>query len=746
MSWPALEAIVRDGQSALTMPGLAEKVRRVQQAATPEERAQALGAVADTIAATGEFTPWIVNLAAAPNPVARQLAMMLTGRSVSPLPAEALGAVQPLLRDRTIPEDDILAAALGMLRSTGLRGPGTREVLRSVIAGRGKARALSRLSLLEQRLGSFPVLKRLRSRVEKRVRLRCPRCRVKLRRPAMVQHLWEQHGLLFHEHRVREPWSLVDEWIGEHARDRAAGALNRATELARQLDPQNGLLRVQRLLLAHGVVDVDALRSLQAEARRQHGALCPRCYAVAVVPDERMPPRLNVSHGRLTAPGYWVEVSERGFVPRLEIETPRGMIYSGHEPGRQLTRTGATLVLAGPPVLAAMVLAVLLGLWDVPSFLPVVAALLAGLLAWLFVRSRWRPRVRPLDRAVSHAWNILAPRLHADGFFLEDSTFLGGLCLASIGRSRPLDRRNSLDRISQLTEKAVLARTAPAGHLAALWRLAAEDAAAAGRDPVAVTAEQIGRSLSGRLPVAFAEQLLKQWESPCWTPGNLARLRVILCDRAFEAGLEIADLLELGRMAPALGAALGTHDAEQLARLRLLWSLRPARPWDRCGPASTVFELASYPTLGGQNLAACPDLLFFQSIPKEDWESETLPPILVSGRGLVFEGKLFPEPPGAIEVRATRFPRGGYELIVGRQRFPFRRDPEPVLRRLENWFYYYFRDFLPQVAAVRGWRSPGTADKLRAREAVTCPECNQAFLPCMGEIGLKVEMAEERAS
>ena len=66
---------------------------------------------------------------------------------------------------------------------------------------------------------------------------------------------------------------------------------------------------------------------------------------------------------------------------------------------------------------------------------------------------------------------------------------------------------------------------------------------------------------------------------------------------------------------------------------------------------------------------------------------------------------------------------------------------EPILRRLENWFYYYFRDFVPQVGAVHGWRSPGAADRLRAKEVSTCSECHQSFLPCLGEIGLAVDVA-----
>ncbi|HMC65570.1 MAG TPA: hypothetical protein VKI65_11585 [Gemmataceae bacterium] len=742
MSWQALEAIVRDGQSALAMPGLAEQVRRVQEAATPEERTRALATVADTIMATGDSTPWIVYLAAAENPVARHLAVLLAGRSIGSLPEEAMAAIRPLLRDRAIPEDAILAATLGLLRTTGLKGLPTRAVLRALVAGRGKARALARLRQLEQRLGSFPSLRRLRSRVERRVPLRCPRCRVKLRRPAMVHHLWDEHRLLLHDHRVREPWGLIEDWVAEHGRTGDRAALDRAIQLAQQMEPERGLFRVQRMLLAHGIENSEARRELLAEAQRQHASLCPRCFAPVAVRHEGLPQPLNVWHGRLTAPGYRVEVSEVGMAPRLKIDTPGGVVYRGREPGRGLTRKGAVILLAGPPVLLALLLAVLFNVWDRPVMLPVLATLLAGLLAWLLVGTWWRPQTHPLDRAITHAWQLLVPRLAAKEPSQEDAAFLGALALTSIGHGRPNERRSSLEGLLKQTEKSVMARRVSPGNLAALWRLAVEDAASLGRDPVPLVVQQAGQSLGGPLPLAFAEQLLRDWESGCWTTGNLARLRVLLCERAFEAGLEVADLVELGRIAPGLGAALGTSEPEQLARLRLLWSLRPLRPWDRCGKASTAFELAGYLTLGGEHLAACPDLLFFQNVPSEDWQTGPWPPILICGRGIVFQETVFTQPPTSMDVRAKRLYRGGgYELLVGQQRFAFRHDPEPILRRLENWFYYYFRDFVPQVGAVHGWRSPGAADRLRAKEVSTCSECHQSFLPCLGEIGLAVDVA-----
>ncbi len=94
-----------------------------------------------------------------------------------------------------------------------------------------------------------------------------------------------------------------------------------------------------------------------------------------------------------------------------------------------------------------------------------------------------------------------------------------------------------------------------------------------------------------------------------------ARLRILVADQAFEAGFEVADLLGAGQMAPALAALLRISDPDGLAALRLLWSLRPTRPWFRCGLSRTVFELATEPQ-SAELLASYPDLLLVQDSPE----------------------------------------------------------------------------------------------------------------------------------
>jgi hypothetical protein len=215
----------------------------------------------------------------------------------------------------------------------------------------------------------------------------------------------------------------------------------------------------------------------------------------------------------------------------------------------------------------------------------------------------------------------------------------------------------------------------------------------------------------------------------------LSRLRVLLCDRAFEAGLEVQDLVEIGRIVSPLGAALQTDDPNGLAQLRLLWSLRPTRPWDRFGRSTTVFELAADPDAGMTRLARYPDLLL---------TFEDRPLIHLCVRGIVFMDTIFNNPPQTIEVVSRHmFPDRGFELFLDRHSFRFPTEPDAVARRLERLFRYWEQEIRPQVQAVRRWRSPVVSKTLRAQNAVPCPECHKPVLAKIGEVGISMEVAPD---
>jgi hypothetical protein len=516
--------------------------------------------------------------------------------------------------------------------------------------------------------------------------------------------------------------------------------LERCRIVGRRIDPVNGLTRVYRLLLARGIDDPEARRGLLEDAKLHHAAVCPSCYAAVPVPHELRPFQLVRRAGRLAAGGYSVEVHEDGWRPRLEARTPQRLVFRGPEPGRRWTLRGAVLLFVGPLVGLALVAALVPARWvRVPPVAPVAILLGVALLVYLRVRAAWSAVAPSAERMTEYAWQLLAPALHEGRFVPDDSAFLAGLALAS----RDREGEELLPDMLRWTEKAVAAGEAPPGHLAALRRRHVEVAVARGADGVRLVTDLLARCFEGRLALAFAEHLLDDWRCEWWTPANLARLRVLLCDRAFEAGFEVQNLLDAGRTAPSLGAVLRTDEPHALAALRLLWSLRPGRPWDRCGPVTTVFELAGDPDQAAL-LGKEPDVLLVQEEP--DWlvvgdgGQGALGParILLVTRGVRLQEVLFTEPPPAIEVLTKSL---GYELVLGKHPFRSPDDLEPLALRMERWFRYAFNDFLPATAAALGWQSPDRAAILRAWGAVPCPQCQREVLARVGEIGIGLDEA-----
>jgi hypothetical protein len=735
-AYAVLERIARAEYRRGAGPFLASALGPALGRVAPRRLSAVCAALAGAIAARPSARAVALFLAADGGAAGRRLALALGARLPAPLERRVVRALRPLLGDRHLPAEAQIAAAAALLRTTGDDGPRAKRLLRALVAGRSKVKAVDRLRRLEARVGPAPAVQALRRHLEDRIRMRCPRCHVQMRRPAMIEHLWAEHGLLLQGERVREPWPLIEEWLDAAGPGGDAEVVKRCRALAEQIDPREGTRRLQRLLLARGVEDAEARRALLAEAAEQRASLCPRCYALVPVPRDEPPRPMSVSRGRLSVNGYRVEVSEAGFVPHVEFETPAGLRRRERLPGRRLTRRAAVLLLAGPPVLLALALALVnLGIGPLP---PVAGLLLLALLLALGVRLFWRPGPPPDGLAVDHAWGRLAPRLHAEGFSLEDSAFLASLALASLSRGRPEARREALGRLLRLTERVVGAGFGGAHALAALRRLAVADAARAGKDRVLLTVAEVDSCFHGKLPLAYAEGLLEGRREDGWSRGERARLRVLLCDSAFDAGFEVADLLEAGAAAPALEAVLG-GDPDGLARLRLLWSLRATRPWDRHGEADTAFDLAG-DAAWQDLLGRYPDLLLRHPLPPRFAEAPGGPAhLLLCGRGVVFHGTVLTRPPRVVEVTERRSGRGGYELVVDDHRFPFDSNPDAAAARLERWCRYHFEEFVPLVADVHRWPSPDATAILRAWGAVRCPDCRRSLLPRPGEVGVSLE-------
>src|SRR5262249_35189516 len=243
-----------------------------------------------------------------------------------------------------------------------------------------------------------------------------------------------------------------------------------------------------------------------------------------------------LSHGRLSAAGYRVQVREKGVFPYLEIATPESVVSRLPLPGPRLTPQGAILFFVAPLVLAAVLMAVLPLHFGISPLVPVLTFVIPAVAFTIWIRNASKPENPASDRAVSRAWAKLAPALHADRFSEEDSAFLAGLALLSIGGTGASQRARTLERALGITEREAVNRPNLLHHLAALRALAISDAVDAGGDPVPLTTAQVGRCFDGRLALAYADKLLSNWRREWRTRANLARLRVQLLDRAFEAG------------------------------------------------------------------------------------------------------------------------------------------------------------------------------------------------------------------
>jgi hypothetical protein len=735
-AWDTLAAIAAEDYGPRGDSFLAGTLAQLLHRVGPERRDAVRNALGAVIGRSGA-TSLAATLASDAEILARQLALTVLANLPQPLDAALMPPLRGLLLDRRLPVASQFAALTTALQTVGVDGPLAEELLQTLISGLGKAKSIKRLRRFERRVGKSTTVDNLCTKLEDQLRMSCPRCGIELRRPEMIEHLWDEHQLVLDGRRVREPWSLIEEWVDQYRQRPEGELLDRCRALVQRLDSDGGPQRFHRLLLSRGIADEEARRSLLEEAAAGHAACCPWCFAMVPVPREVPPLQINHYRGRLSAGGYRIEVSEDHLLTALEIVTPQSRFYRGREPGQLWTRRGAMLVFVGPLVLLALAWAFAptdLGVGPLP---PVAIILFVALVVHLLTRWLWRPRVPVGERARNYAWTLLAPSLHTVGYRVEDSAFIAGLALISCADGYEPLRAPLLPDLVKRTENALAAGIAPPGHLAALLRLAVEDAVARGADPVPLVVELLARCFEGRFSLPFAEHLLAGWHSSWWTHGNRVRLRVLLCDRAFEAGFEVRNLLDAGQTAPALGSLLATVNVDNLAALRLLWSLRPTRPWDRCGEPLTVFDLAADPQRADL-LGRVPDLLLWQAEP--DWlltspgdsEPQTAH-ILFCVRGVLLQGVLFTETPHVVEVNA----RWRYsDLVIGEHRFRSTTPLDVLGLRMERWFRYVFTEFLPALPRVEHWKAPDRIAVLRAWGAVTCPECRKQLLPRVGEIGI----------
>ncbi len=709
MTWADLESLLlRDG-IAQASPEVFKCLRAVAAAAGSGARRDALAAAGAALGTDGNAGRLLRSLAADQAAPLRRLALELATHMPIPRKSILISWLRPLLRDERITTKVRLAAAAALVRSAAPSE--AYQVLRDFAAGYGKVRFLEHRRILRHRfVGRKKAFDRYAARLAVRIGFGCPRCGIKLPREAMGRHLWDRHHRLLAGRRVRSPWRLIDLWAAS---------------------PGGSPANAYRQLLHLVSEDDVALAALRRDAGNRAASVCPQCFAPVLLNPATFPaaadvPPLNLSHGRLSGQGFVVELADSLRGPRLRIETPSGVLFNGAEPnppaGSSMRRLASL-----PLIVVALMLAAML-----PPYLALPATLLSLLAAACFAMllRAGEPDTNP-DRIVDLAWRKLVPHLHADGFDPADADFLAGLAATSRRHGDASVRDRILQRTVALTHAAIVNGSARAAHLIPLQKLRVADALASGGDPVAILADSVRPCFTGELTPAAADLLLTDDLFAGWTRGQRARLRVLIAARAFTAGLGVWDLHAFGRASPLLGRVLNVEDTDGLARLRLLWDLRPTRPWHHCGPAATVFELAKYPMLGGQHLETAPDLLLFQPLPAGGEPIQ----LLACGRGLIVGGGLIHHWPTPIETRPLPGSKGGgYELRFGAHAVQVRGNIDDLVRKLEAWGRYFFEEFLPWIGNALSRADDGRSARL-GMLSVICPECGTQFVGRRGELG-----------
>jgi hypothetical protein len=607
--------------------------------------------------------------------------------------AKVLLPILPLLADPSLPVSVRVAAAARVLRFLPDRMVPVRRVARALTAGLSPSRALDRLRQLQNHVETCAALDAIIDARERRVKLACPRCRVRLPRVEMVKHLWHEHGLTLERGKTRSAERVVGELQARHATTGHPDPLDRVAALS-------GTAGLRRWL-AGDDLPADEVAPLLASAAEHGCGLCPACFAELPAAVTPLPEPLVLANGRLAGDGYAVEVGGNQWFRTLRVTTPERATSIGR---RTLAPRGAATLAA------AVVLAVTLLL---ARSLP-AAALGLAIAALVYAAARvLYTATGPLDeRAVEAAWARLAPVLAERA---TAARFLTRLCLASLGRGEPEARARVLNAMATRAAGKVNESDAELQLLAAARMLQVEDVAAYGRDVVAGIAALAADGFAGTLPADYAEYVVGCYLTRDRDAGDLARLRVLLTGAAFEAGLVPRDLIDLWAGAPNLRRAMAVEPAHRLGLLFGLWRTRAAKAWESVAPADTVFDLArTSPPTAARVLARFPDLLLFHR-PGEGIE-DLVGPVLVCGRGVAVGGHLTADPDADV-----RLARDGRELVLGRHRVESpRRLPDELPELVKKWLRFRVEALLP---FIDGYLSPGSAEVSRRVLGPFCRRC-----------------------
>jgi predicted RNA-binding Zn-ribbon protein involved in translation (DUF1610 family) len=702
-------------------------IRQIAALARPKHLPLFDALVARTRAGAESLRAFQLLLAIKPN--GSRLALEYVARIPEPIPPAILLFTAQVLQDRGNPiviRVVVAGKLLGSLPDTPLAvGP----VVRSVTAGLSRSRTLQRMIELQSRVETCNSLDRMVEAYERQVKLKCPKCKVKLGRAAFIRHLWDQHRLTFERGLSVDTRPLVEQAVQTAASTDDPAAVDRVFDISPHYYPTSTPVQVlqavaSRQMLA-GLPVPDTLTRIAADLK---AGLCPTCLNPvpdAIVP---VPPALAVGPARLSGDGYAVEVTDSATGRTVSMRTPK---EEWTEPPATRFDPRVFGVIVAAPVLAFGVLAVFLAPARFPPLLVALGAALLGWLVYFIIRYTRRPLPLAAGVAIDSAWQELMPKI---GGRKSAARWLTRLCRASI------DRGNSLDRgkqVYELVDQSAVWVDHGGVYLqlfAAARILQVCDGVPLGKEKVNELVGLFEPFFLGELPAGYAEAAAEIIQSDrLLQPADARRLSVRLMAIAFDATYSPIDLVRVLGFLPHLRVLFGTPSAEMLKLAYAVWRGRNTEPWASIGKAVTIFELAkSAPGACRKLLANHPDALLRISLP--DSAERELGEVVLTPRGIVAAGKILADPDQTAELQ--RSPRGsGWMLAIGAHRINLDRKLDwNVVDLLMKWMRYRVEKLLPQANSADR-TSPDRFRRVLTPLVRTCTLCGADSVCRTGRVG-----------
>lgn len=504
-------------------------------------------------------------------------------------------------------------------------------------------------------------------------------------------------------------------------------------------------LRHARQQFAQSHPTADELHNLLSRAAERNAGLCPRCLAEVKASYLPFPPPLTLTPWRLAGDGFVIEAEDRLCFRRVGVLTPPGLECSRRSL-RLSSARGAAVIAAWPWAFLAL-LAGALG--PSPSSLtPLLLALTLSLVSfavYFAVRYRFRHRDNRSDQLVNLVWRRLVSEWLGQPIATR---FLARLAASSLGRGYSPRRARHVRAIQEWAIGNLGEETDDARQhlLAALEVLRVDDAAQLGQDRLPALVDTLADCFTGRQSLVFAEHAIAVDRRRIMPSGveEISRLRVLLLEAAFAAGLTPTDLSRLWMVTPMLRQAMSPNSADRLGLLYGVWKSQPAltavnRPSDHRSSVAlpvveTIYDFCrKAPNMSGSILAAHEDLLLICRAYPE------LGPLFVTGRGVVIGDRLTANPEAWVECSRQQGNDGKtHQLVVGAHRWSLATQPDESLVDTIR-FLLRFRHEVLMPFGLQAWEADnhlGNADRLLRPLARRCPECECDVVVAVGAVGV----------